>query len=63
MPDAANRTLPEFKLYNQLYVSTGRPDEWAFLQTLDRGRFTDNIPVRRAPAAVWDGMFDMLAFE
>lgn len=50
-----NETLPEFSFYNQLYVKTGNP-EWAFLEKLDRGRFSDNIRQARSRNA-WERMF------
>jgi SAM-dependent methyltransferase len=50
-----NRTLPEFSFYNQLYVKTGDPD-WAFLEKLDRGRFSDNIRQARSKET-WEAMF------
>ena len=51
-----NRTLPEFSYYNQLYVKAKDP-QWAFLDKLDRGRFSDNIRQARS-AAEWEEMFD-----
>lgn len=50
-----NQTLPEFSFYNQLYIKTGNP-EWAFLEKLDRGRFSDNIRQARS-GETWEGMF------
>jgi SAM-dependent methyltransferase len=50
-----NRTLPEFSFYNQLYVKSGDP-QWAFLEKLDRGRFTDNIRQARSKET-WESMF------
>jgi hypothetical protein len=50
-----NRTLPEFSFYNQLHVKTHAP-EWAFLEKLDRGRFTDNIRQARS-RDTWEAMF------
>lgn len=50
-----NRTFPEYSFYNQLYVKTENP-KWAFLQKLDRGRFSDNIKQSRS-AAEWERMF------
>lgn len=37
-----NRTFPDFSFYNQLHLKTNDP-KWAFLEKLDRGRFSDNI--------------------
>jgi SAM-dependent methyltransferase len=50
-----NKTLPEFSFYNQLFVKTGDP-RWAFLEKLDRGRFSDNIRQARSQSA-WEVMF------
>jgi len=50
-----NTTLPEFSFYNRLYVQTGDP-KWAFLEKLDRGRFSDNIRHARSRSA-WESMF------
>ena len=50
-----NQTLPEFSFYNQLHVKTGNSD-WAFLEKLDRGRFTDNIRQARS-GEKWETMF------
>lgn len=50
-----NETLPEFSFYNQLFVKTGDP-KWAFLEKLDRGRFSDNIRQARSKEA-WEAMF------
>jgi len=50
-----NETLPEFSFYNQLFVKTGDP-KWAFLEKLDRGRFSDNIRQARSQSA-WEAMF------
>ena len=50
-----NETLPEFSFYNQLFVKTGDP-KWAFLEKLDRGRFSENIRQARSQAA-WEAMF------
>lgn len=50
-----NETLPEFSFYNELYVKTG-DENWAFLEKLDRGRFTDNIRQARSHDA-WEKMF------
>lgn len=50
-----NQTLPEFSFYNQLYVKTG-DKKWAFLEKLDRGRFSDNIRQARSRSA-WEAMF------
>ncbi|HSI43291.1 MAG TPA: class I SAM-dependent methyltransferase [Methylotenera sp.] len=50
-----NSTLPEYSFYNQLFVRTG-DKKWAFLDKLDRGRFSDNI--RQAKThQVWEEMF------
>jgi len=50
-----NHTLPEFSFYNQLYVKTGNK-QWAFLDKLDRGRFSDNI--RQAKTRQhWEAVF------
>ena len=50
-----NQSFPEFSFYNQLYVKTGN-EKWAFLDKLDRGRFSDNI--RQAKTHhVWKKMF------
>lgn len=50
-----NTTLPEFSFYNQLYVKSSDPD-WAFLETLDRGRFAANIRQARS-GSTWETMF------
>jgi SAM-dependent methyltransferase len=50
-----NKTFPEFSFYNQLYVKTGDP-KWAFLEKLDRGRFSDNIRHARSRSA-WEAIF------
>jgi ubiquinone/menaquinone biosynthesis C-methylase UbiE len=50
-----NKTLPEFSFYNQLYVKTG-DQNWAFLEKLDRGRFSDNIRQSRSQRT-WEQMF------
>ena len=52
-----NHTLPEFSFYNQLYVKTGS-EQWAFLDKLDRGRFSDNI--RQAKTRLhWEDLFSV----
>ena len=51
-----NHSLPEFSFYNQLFVKTGN-QQWAFLDKLDRGRFSDNI--RQAKTRkVWEKIFN-----
>jgi SAM-dependent methyltransferase len=50
-----NSTLPEFSFYNQLHIKTGNP-QFAFLEKLDRGRFSDNIRQARS-AQDWEDMF------
>jgi len=50
-----NTTLPEFSFYNELHVKTG-DENWAFLEKLDRGRFTDNIRQARS-GDTWEDMF------
>ncbi len=49
-----NKTLPEFSFYNELYMKTG-DENWAFLEKLDRGRFTDNIRQARS-SDTWEDM-------
>jgi len=50
-----NKTFPEFSFYNRLYVKTGDP-KWAFLEKLDRGRFSGNVRRARSRSA-WEAMF------
>jgi hypothetical protein len=50
-----NKTFPEYSFYNQLYVKTGNP-KWAFLEKLDRGRFSNNIKHSRSDKE-WEQMF------
>lgn len=52
-----NQTFPEFSFYNQLYVKTD-DQKWAFLEKLDRGRFSDNIRQSRSHSA-WEAMFNL----
>jgi SAM-dependent methyltransferase len=50
-----NSTLPEFSFYHQLFVRTG-DRRWAFLDKLDRGRFSDNIRQAKS-AGEWEAIF------
>jgi SAM-dependent methyltransferase len=52
-----NQTFPEYSFYNQLYIKTG-DKKWAFLEKLDRGRFSDNIRQSRSRSA-WEAMFNL----
>lgn len=51
-----NETLPSFSFYGSLYSKQKNPD-WAFLDKLDRGRFSSNIKHARS-GADWEAMFD-----
>jgi len=57
LPD---KNLPDFSFYNTLHVQTGDP-KWAFLERLDRGRFSSNLKQAKS-AAQWEALFENAAF-
>jgi SAM-dependent methyltransferase len=56
-----NETLPDYSFYNQLYIENGNP-KWAFLEKIDRGRFSNNIQQAKSKSE-WENIFSQAGLK